>query len=78
MTVFIDDLSTDAVDLLKSELVYAKRRIAHLEGLVRLSAAMNACGSGCPFCGAYPKEDDRSVLNHAADCPAFTPDGEIK
>lgn len=77
MTVFIDDLSTEAVDLLKSELVYAKRRIAHLEGLVRGVEGVfdGDCSTECPFC-KYTR--GYSDTRHTPDCPAFLPNGELR
>ena len=83
MTVFIDDMSTEKVSLLKGELADAKRRIAHLERLVRDVEWGGA--RGCPWCdtigGVEVGVDQQTGLEcafHHAECPAFTANGEIK
>lgn len=77
MTVFIDDMSTEKVSLLKGELADAKRRIAHLEGLVgRVEGVFDGdCSTECPFCKHTRGYSD---TRHEPNCPAFTPEGEIK
>lgn len=76
MTVFIDDMSTEKVSLLKGELADAKRRIAHLEGLLE----QRRFDDLCPWCERVlcAADDEDGGTEHSRACPAFTPEGEIK
>lgn len=75
----METLVSDACDMLPEELQPRAllSEIGRLRALVKSAECVDGVLSGgsCTWCGAFRQGPLRP---HAPDCPAFTPDGEVR
>ena len=69
-------------DTSREDLADALRDNARLRALIKKHVEFHpgdhAETRGCRECGAYWKPSFLATFRHAADCPAFTPDGTVR
>ena len=62
--------------MIEDDLKYADEEIARLRALVDGAEFGGQYNLGrCPWCGAQAERDNET---HRDDCPAFTPEGEVR